>query len=254
MLNYEHILQLSNNKYSGLLTFLASVCLVFASILFHFYQYKSNKMETAGLESVQRANDLLVCHKDAVTEKYVLYSGDKVRLHGLKNNGLVLNDLYGSVDSYIPTTDRYLIAGLEGRNKGVSVKAENIAKVLSADMINADPMRELRNYFFAPGMVFEGTIQIPGEAGYVGEQYENTRQTYKLTVVDHVYMHEVASDGTVSISTTPQILARHRAYEDEQYVFIRIIDAVDINSALSIEYADGETTCHGTCGVPPVSV
>lgn len=81
----------------------------------------------------------------------------------------------------------------------------------------------------------------------MGEQYQqNSRQTYKLTIVDHVCMPQVDDEDAVSLSRTPHILARHRAYEDEQFVFIRIIDAIGIHSDFSIEYADGETTCVGT--------
>jgi hypothetical protein len=201
-------------------------------------------MSTVAFENVECANKVLLDHKSTVEEKYLFYPGDQIQLHGLQNNGLVLNGLSGVVESYIPSTDRYLIANLEGRNKCVSVRADNIERI---ELVTTDePSTVIRKHFFAPGMVYEGTIQIPGEAGYVGDQYQNTRQTYKLTIVDAICMHEVGKDCEVSLNSTPQILARHRAYEDEQYVFIQIIDAVDIDSPFSIEYADGETTCCGT--------
>ena len=198
------------------------------------------------IDSLEAASKLLVDCKQSSSDKFLFYPGDRVRLHGLQKSGVELNDKCGTIKTYIPSTDRYLVENLDGRDKGVSVKAINIEKVSTDDpSVNEDLYAVIRNRFFARGMVYEGTIQIPGEAGYVGEQYQNTRQDYKLTIVDHIFMHQVEDGSNVIVGSSPRILARHRAYEDEQFVFIRILNGTDVSSKFSIAYEDGETTCDG---------
>lgn len=150
---------------SGKVILYSATCVVIVSCVALLSKYnKLVQMENVAIEKLQRANELFIAHKTCPQEKYVLYIGDKVRLHDLKNNGFVLNGLCGHVDSYIPITDRYLIVNLEGRDKGVSVKAENIEKIVPSEetLADIDPISVIRDHFFAPGMVYEGTIAIPG--------------------------------------------------------------------------------------------
>lgn len=204
-------------------------------------------MSYVALEACEIADKRLRKHKENGDEMYKFGIGDRVRLISDQE----LNGMNGSVRSYMSLTNRYMV-DVEGQEDCMSVKPVDMELIINGDRNNAsesNPSDVIRNHFFLPGMVYEGTIQIPGEAGYVGEQYQNTRQTYKLTIVDHIFLHEVDNDGVVSMSKTPQVLARHRAYEDEQFVTIQIINPIDVNTTFEIEYKDGETTCHGTWNV-----
>ena len=86
----------------------------------------------------------------------------------------------------------------------------------------------LVNALFRKGMLFKGIISIPGLVGQ--------RREYQLVVESSCVMDEMGRSAG--------ILARHKAYDDEQYVFIQVDKSSDCN--LSIRFADGETQCNGT--------
>lgn len=203
------------------------------------------------MEQLRAGFDALKAIKSIPANNFLFSSGELVRIDGLVNS-TALNGSSGVVKSYLPANNRYVVQ-IDKIEKSISVKGENLCSRSSFThhpLAGEDDEACIRNRYFPPGMVYTGTIQIPGEAGYQGPQYENTRQSYRLTVVSHEIprQHQVTQDRQHSdLYCKPVIIARHRAYEDEQYVFIKILRSDNEDeSQFSIAYADGETSCKGT--------
>lgn len=199
--------------------------------------------------------------------------GDHVKLHGLKNK-IEFNDLEGEIKSFSLQTNRFLVVGLGGSpDRSASVLCSNLYLTSCYYKIRAPREYEvILSTFFLPGMRYFGTIQIPGDAGVNISDIVGTRQTYELTIIGPASLNTLGIDGDVvsAIDSTLgySVLARHRAYGDEQYVFIRVGDvkyssalvsstgvsdnapfpegmSISPNVSFSIEYADGETMCRG---------
>ena len=193
-------------------------------------------------------------HKHAYAGQYVYWAGEEVELHGLESKP-EYNGLRGAVDHYIPTKDRFSVRCVHnGVRVNPNVRPQNLRPV---PLGPASTRQRIFDTFFRPGMRYFGTIQIPGDAGYRAGDVIGKRQTYELTIVGPT---SAAADVDISEEAAgalgPAVLARHRAYEDEQFVFIRISQeetdgpAADVCSIpFSMQYSDAETTCVGTWDV-----
>ena len=155
-------------------------------------------------------------------------SDAKVMMHALKTE--VMNGRVGSLVRYLAAMDRFVVAA---DGKEMAVRACNIRLIDNKDDIGEEDgvtAEKLESVLFRPGMQFLGTIQIPGLP-------QQGRQEYRL-IIDS----DPISDESGRLTG---ILARHRAYDDEQFVWIHV-ERNESETVLSIQYADGETQCHGT--------
>lgn len=161
----------------------------------------------------------------------------QVELHSLKTESR--NGQVGTVVGYSIGKDRFAV---KVDDNDFALRAKNLRVVEPTDDdsskddagTNQVPLSvdNLVEALFRPGMLFLGNIHIPGLTGQ--------RQEYRLVV---------SSTSTEDEMGRPTgILARHKAYDDEQFVWIKVDksnpDADDMK--LSIRYADGETQCNGT--------
>jgi len=162
-----------------------------------------------------------------------------VQLHSLQKDSM--NGTIGTLVDYVSTKDRFTV-DLGG--KEVAIRACNLRLVendveqdvrrVEEDVRMTSHRERLVSAIFRPGTLLLGTIQIPGLSGAPG------RKEYTMYIVSDPITDEMGQQTG--------ILARHRAYEDEQFVWIHI----DMNETedtdqilLSIRYADGETQCRG---------
>ena len=88
----------------------------------------------------------------------------------------------------------------------------------------------LYRYTLTAGARFTGSIQIPGDAGFSVQG----RQPYTLEI-ERVVWDEVGGRKVYE--------ARHRAYEDEQFVHI-VLRGKSTDNTRAIEYSDGEVGTH----------
>lgn len=207
----------------------------------------------AAISSFIAAHDLWTQHTHAPKDKYIFAPGDAVVLSGLTNK-TEYNGLTGVIDHYIPSTDRFSVVRIGDREDlHGNVRPCNLS--VQSDAVTLSPIRRVLDAFFRRGMRYFGTIQIPGDAGYQRGELLGKRQAYELTVVGPMALYSpvhALSDSIEALLGT-SVLARHRAYDDEQFVFIRVSDiscdpAMMTSSILgfSMEYSDAETTCRGT--------
>lgn len=116
------------------------------------------------------------------------------------------------------------------------------------------PLEQLMKILFRPGMKYCGKIQIPGLGQPRGDD-----ATDNNTIEKENNDYELIIEWNQSDTLGNQYLsARHRAYDDEQYVHLRVDIKLDASlsssttgnndiehEAIHIEYADGETVCKG---------
>jgi hypothetical protein len=155
-----------------------------------------------------------------------------VELHSLKTSAN-RNGQVGTAITFLIEKDRFVV---KVQGEEFALKADNL-RVVSNDgnESNAESttplplsVDNLVNALFRKGMLFKGIISVPG---LIGE-----RREYQLLVESSFAMDEMDRPAG--------ILARHKAYDDEQYVWIHV-DKRKIDE-LSIHFADGETQCNGT--------
>jgi len=159
-----------------------------------------------------------------------MYNDKQVILHSLKTRER--NGQIGKVVLFSSERDRFQVRVdstllyLRALNLDILEKVE---KEVKKEQMTSDKLVES---LFRPGMLFVGTIQIPGLQGPPG------RKEYQLCVDSCSTMDEMGQPTG--------ILARHNAYDDEQFVWIQVEkEASDDETFLSIRYADGETQCRG---------
>lgn len=162
---------------------------------------------------------------------------NRVVLHSLENQAY--NNKVGQLVGYHPQRDRFAVR-IMSETKEVDVRAKNIRLIEAQDLerdkeesTSCMTKDKLLQVLFRPGQEYQGTIQIPGLQGAAPGRNE-----YSL-VIDSAPIENEMGDST-------GILARHCAYDDEQFVWIHVDDESD---ELSIRYADGETQCEGTWNV-----
>lgn len=205
------------------------------------------------IKAFEKANTEWRAHADAGDGAYEFSPGDRVRLTGLQSaNGSALNGAVGVVIAFVPAKGRFIVC-LENR-KAAAVKAANLGVEPRADAsVPRSNVEAIEALFFAPGMHYEGTIQIPGDAGLSAEQLKAVDNSYELTVAavgPEDDDHGLELDESRALGRPP-ILARHKAYGDEQYVSVAVLagdgstEIATSSSEFSIEFADGETRCHG---------
>jgi hypothetical protein len=216
-----------------------------------------------------------VGHADADGSKYIFDRGALVELRGLASKQ-AYNGLLGRAEGYIPDKDRFRVVDIGGGGSGTgpaaNVRTQNLtgAAPPPPPVSAAAAADAVRASFFRPGMRYFGTIQIPGDAGYSSGDVIGCRQTYELTILGDVSSCVSEHIGSqIEGVLGPVICARHRAYEDEQYVFITLTDvgtgggghagaaaagrAEDPIPAseqapgvgFTMQYSDAETTCEG---------
>jgi len=185
------------------------------------------------------------------------FFGARVELHSLTSTDL--NSAVGIVGKYLGRErDRFEVAIIKdgeehSTRKPFAVRSRNL-RLLDLPKKATPPVAIqtiVEDYYFAPGMLYLGTIQIPGDAGFTAE-FASSRQEYVLTIIGSDQDEEVVlavKDGKGQLLEERKILARHRAYGDEQYVYIKIkvlpSDDLVRRESFTIEYQDGETICHG---------
>jgi hypothetical protein len=212
---------------------------------------------------------------DIEAENYKFAVGDHVKLHGLESKK-EYNDLEGTIRSFSTTSGRFLVVG---RDLSASVRSSNLL-LISSYYENRAPTQyqAILSTFFLPGMRYFGTIQIPGDAGVQSSDIMGMRQTYELTVIGPTDVNRIGINNDLIFDMNAtlgySVLARHRAYGDEQFVLIRVSGASSVSTEVSsasacassppphppprqgetnslpstpfsIEYADGETMCEG---------
>ena len=133
--------------------------------------------------------------------------------------------------SYVPHSDRFAVK-LERSGKEVAIRACNLSlvnhnvttqhtsstgathqqagttEITTSTSSEQQRQRELETALLHPGALFVGTIQIPGLSEDEG------RKEYSMTVAADPIQDEMGQPTG--------ILARHRAYEDEQFVWIHL--------------------------------
>lgn len=155
-------------------------------------------------------------------------------LHSLKTESK--NGHVGTLVGCLEEKDRFVVK-VDGKEQ--ALRARNLRLV--DDEKNEDDngieermtTEKLMSALFRPGTLFLGTIQIPGLQGLPG------RNEYRLIIDSDPILDEMGQPTG--------ILARHWAYDDEQFVWIQV-ETNDDNSdetVLTIQYADGETQCRG---------
>jgi hypothetical protein len=212
------------------------------------------------IKAFERASTEWRTHAVADDGAYEFSPGDHVRFSGLQSaDGSALNGTVGVVLAYVPTKGRFSVC-LENR-KPAAVKAANLCVEPRADASGPrSEVKAIEALFFAPGMHYEGTIQIPGDAGLSAEQLKTVDNNYELTVAaldpeeDDLGLELNESRNKqyyVDLQDLP-IMARHKAYGDEQYFTITVLvgdgnssEPATSSSEFSIEFADGETRCKG---------
>jgi len=116
------------------------------------------------------------------------------------------------------------------------------------------PLEQLMKILFQPGMKYRGKIQIPG----LGQPRDDDA-TDNTTIEKGNNDYELIIEWNQSDPLGNQYLsARHHAYDDEQYVHLKvdIKPGGSVSSSITgnydnehktihIEYADGETVCKG---------
>ena len=202
--------------------------------------------------------------KDEDDNEDSLSASATVMLHSLQTESM--NGQVGTLVEYLSHNDRFGVK-LEGSGEEeVAIRACNLSLVMdsaintehhtlttsthqqteTADTYSEQQQRhELETALFCPGALFVGTIQIPGLSEDEG------RKEYSMTIVADPIQDEMGQPTG--------ILARHRAYDDEQFVWIHLDHNDDDDdddddgcggdsfqaTSLTIRYADGETQCQG---------
>lgn len=207
----------------------------------------------------QEAHQHWVHHADADGSQYIYDSGTEVELNGLESK-TEYNGLVGVVNSYLPERGRFRVEGIGGAGgAAANVRPANLVG-LSSPPVPLSSLEAVRIAFFRPGMRYYGSIQIPGDAGYRSGDVIGQRQTYELTIVGDLRscIPELSAlSEEMEKVLGPVICARHRAYEDEQFVLITMVDineaataeqvaAGAVPTTLTMRYSDAETSCSGT--------
>ena len=140
-----------------------------------------------------------------------------VRVHSL--NTTEMNGKEGELLSYSSSRDRFFVCVSDSASGAaqLAVKAKNLELIAATSCFSTDDentstaTNALLNSLLCPGARFHGTIQIPNDGGF--ENANGSRQDYTLTIIETEVEDELGRPAT---------LARHRAYGDEQYVFINV--------------------------------
>ena len=190
---------------------------------------------------------------DGNLQDYLFAKGDRVRFVGLEKKP-ELNGMEGVIDSFMPVSGRFFVTEVGGvADNTVSARASNLELVSTPSECKTPlDIQGVISIFFAPGMRYIGSIQIPGDAGVEAGDVVGQRQPYEVTVMGRPDMCRAGLDADFTSDIDKvlgyEVLARHRAYGDEQYVCIRVTDVVSTAEggvSFNVEYADGETVCRG---------
>mmetsp|Transcript_12984 Transcript_12984/g.15510 ORF Transcript_12984/g.15510 Transcript_12984/m.15510 type:complete len:522 (-) Transcript_12984:110-1675(-) len=174
--------------------------------------------------------------------RFQLSIGTEVILHSLSNESM--NEKKGIIVDYVPLTDRFRVLvdetefGIKPKNiqlvKNVEEQSDSVeCQQISHDFKKIIDINHFKEMISTPGMLFEGTIKIPGDAGAAVEIPGNA-QYYSLEIIGLDDDWGMKDD---------RLLGKHFAYEDTQYVHIKVHETNE--GKIGIQYEDGETVCEG---------